>query len=232
MRKIEREMIAPHALRYWPLENCELFFRSRHGLVRTQESAGLARFEVSRESYSPNRLLTDSDTFSDTLQKIIEQSHDKIEAVLRWLRQSEREQGWHTVQWPWGTHDELRNLLRAMAVLVRQPEHENFLWQCEVRPDFRSGIILRKPYSHHAIPKRAFYRTFLLYLSDNFPAVSESVTLYNRNGVEAGQIWPLVELSSGMPSQHEKLEALLTWRDFLRDKIPAAEIDELLRPFC
>lgn len=226
-RKVKKEMLALHALRFWPLEGYDLFFRSRYGLVRSTESDDLAQFQVSRGSYSPNRLLTTP----DELQEIVQSSREKTAEAVLWLNAPESQRGWHQVHWPWGTHEELKSLLRAMAALVRQPQNEDLLWQCQIRPNFRAGIQLNKRFPHSAVPLRARYKPFLDCLITHFPVESECVVFYNKWAGEAREFWPQVDLSSAMPTAHGKLEALLTWRDFLQNKIPAAAIEALLSPF-
>ena len=114
--KLADEIEIPRAWRFWPLtENCELFFASRHALVRWNEVEDLASFDVLRGGVAPNRLFSST----DDLQKLVENCLDQIEKLGRTMKCAPDERTWQNVLWPWGTHKELRSLIRGMGVLVR-----------------------------------------------------------------------------------------------------------------
>lgn len=228
--KLMDEIETPRAWRFWPLtKDCEIFFASRHALVRWNEIEELASLDLLRGGFAPNRLFSST----DDLQELVEECREQIEKLALMMKFPQAERSWRSVQWPWGTHTELRNLIRSMGVLVRQPQHENHAWEYAIKPGFPAHIYFGARWPNHAaIPKATFHQPFFDCLSKHFPVECEKLVLYNSAGAERKEFWPTVDMLSAMPTVHEKLEALLTWRDFLRDKIPAAQIDELLRPFC
>ena len=187
------------------------------------------RIELPNQFHTPNRLLTST----QELQTIVDSFGDKLDKAWFAMNQSIENRGWASVSWPWDTREKLKDLIQAMGVLIRQPQHGNQLWVYWIKTNFTAEIFLDGPYfnSPGQAPDVGIYRPFLDCLKIHFPIESDILPIYAAEGYEMEDLWPFVEICSSMPTAHEKIEALLLWRDFLRGKIPAAQIDELLRPF-
>ncbi len=229
IHRIKKQISSNYVRKYYPIaEDCEMFLFGLSGLVRFRQVEGLLGVTLPCENVPALNLLSSSPSLSDVIQCV----HPRIEKIRHAICCSLSERCWSNINWPYGTHQQLRILLRAMATLIRQPEHGMGQWRFQLRNRFDSAIFLENSSVSGIMPDKTIYEAFLQCLRSYFPIRIERLVFCTSRGITREEIWPQAIISSGMPTQHEKLEALLTWRDFLRDKIPAAEIDGLLRPFC
>ena len=226
-REFAEQIETPLALRFWPVsEQRELYFCSRYCEANLGREGWDATFKIGKEFASCNRLFSSP----DELQEIVESLKDKFDKAESAFKNASEGCQWLNVSWHYGTNDQLVNLLKAMGALIRQPCDKPHAWRYIIKINFPPCQI--SPFVwQNLMPEADTYEPFLHCLRTHFPLKSDALPLH-RVGYSEDNLWPSVKMSSGMPTQHEKIEALLTWRDFLRDKIPAAQIDELLRPFC
>ena len=216
------------------LEDCDLFFQMDFGVVRLPAKIGIeqefARFDLSNHFSSPHNRLTSA----SELQSIIRDSLSEIKRLKNVLNQPRQSRVLWSINWLWGTQEELERLLLSMAIIVRQPQNDSEEWHYQLMNNFRGNMIWNH-YDSNSKVDVPLCEPFFNCLKRYFPVeISCQViyTIHNIGDLHHGYVGPLLNLSTKNVTAHEKLEALLTWRDFLRDKIPATEIDELLRPFC
>lgn len=114
-----------------------------------------------------------------------------------------------------GTKRELELLLRALNQIFSSTTPSQFYLQSGFEP-------FTSPEKDHASP-------WLKVLTEHFrPRPVARYRVRGFSGWHRGYDGS-PEFEGDAPTQHERLEALLLWRDFLRDKIPEEEIETLLR---
>ena len=229
LHNLKKQITSNYTWRYFPVsKNCELFLSGLIGLVRVHQVEGL----VGLRFCDGNSLSSMSLSNPVDIAKVVQINQPNIEQIRKAVDCPLQDRGWSNVHWPWGTQQQLKDILRAMAAIVRLPEHETGQWRFQVRNRFDSYIFSDNPRRTKVTPEKTTYEPFIQCLRSHFPVKIDKMAFRTDKGVEREEIWPSLIVSLEMPTAHEKLEALLLWRDFLRDKIPATEIDELLRPFC
>lgn len=228
-QKIKRSLANFDVWRAAFVEDCDLFFRDDFGVVRLQGKKGgeqeFARFELLNPfSSSHNKLAS-----AVELQRIIEDSLPEIELLKDILKSPPEQRILRTVHWPWGTQQELEKLLRAMATIIRQPQHSWYEWYYYVANRFREPIITDPRYVNPQISGLE-HNPFLSCLKRYFPVEVSELTIYTIHNIESYDEMnysPIIKISKGMPTSHEKIEAWMLWQDFLTEKIPPAEIEKL-----
>ena len=227
--KIIREIANFQVWRAAFLDDCDLFFRADFGVVRLKGKVGgeqeFARFALPTAFSSPHKCLSSS----LELRRVIEDSLAEIERLKMILKQPPESRVWWSISWNWGTQQELEKLLRAMAILVRQPQHELEEWYYQLRSHFQGQVT---PFPHHSAPSIHLdsFRPFLNHLKLCTPCKISFTTIYDIHNIaslEPHYWWPSLNLSTKMPTAHEKIEAWMLWQDFLTGKIPTAEIKKL-----
>ncbi len=228
----QRSQFNPN-LKYWrehfPYRFCpisrttELFLRDGHGFYRSSAFGRLLRFEL------PHQFLGSGDPLTmnaPEIRRLIAGWKDSDEFALLETLALQGRSGLSWLEWERGSWHELEPLLRALFVLVDGrfrfvPDTEN------QNLNFKSALEIAWP------NKKLRSGKFAQVLSLFFEARTsrDLKRLYREPELPATA--PMIELKSppqGDISQHERLEALFVWRDFLRGKIPDAEIKSLLNP--
>ncbi len=140
--------------------------------------------------------------------------HSYYENARRWLRNHpERSPDIAVAQ---GTRRDLELLLRALSQLFPdEDEAVGHLYLCFAREEFQMQH-LEGIERHFQAPSYCFH-----------PRVIYRHRVRGFSGWHRG-FEGSPDFEEVAPSQHERLEALLVWRDFLRDKMTPAEIESLL----
>jgi len=221
-------------LKYWkshpPYRFCpvnqttELFLREGHGFYRSTAFPCLLRFSLPHHFFGHDDPLTiDAAKMRDLISDWKE--GDDF-ALLEKLALDGRT-GLSWLQWERGSWEELEPLLQALLVLR---EGRFYFVPNSTKPqlDFKSALQFA-PTAKKIKPSKIAATLNLFFEARTSPELKR---LYHEPEIPSNA--PMIEMKSparGDVSQHERLEALLLWRDFLRDKLPPEEIAALLTPF-
>ena len=167
-----------------------------------------------------DELMFDKIKASDSLEERLEDGTKDWESALQLFNQKD---WWSRVECSKGSIEELRRLVEAYVVV----------WGNSVNiksvKDLRLQSLLEVPKNSSSEQKRANQQIVKL-LDSHFRLRVKNVA--ERMYVESGKSVERLELKLNPPSEpteHDRLEALLVWRDFLRDKMPSEEIEALLQ---
>lgn len=157
-----------------------------------------------------------------TWEEIFGLRPDELERTRSWLQNYE--EGWSSLRFDSGSKEELKPLFAASLQLfidfdtTQEYRRGGFEWF-----ERQGNEVVINARWNEEIPSQ-----LCAALSSHFSLVYES-RLYVRGfsgWLRAWETLPVVPVSA--PSAHERLEALLLWRDFLRGKMTPAEIESLL----
>ena len=204
--------------RYWQLPSGEdCFLRKNYGLFRTT-SAELVRFNF------PRAFVNFADAKGEEIEQFLrelEAPGSDLEAAKAWSKLPERERVWRYLRLRGGRASELEELLRAALVLA-DTSHARFTFNIPL-----PGPVAWK---HLNWWRGSRINQFLDILDVHFPLNRDAQDWRGHDAFGDPMDVPYPVFNSTEPTQHERLEALLLWRDFLRGKIPDAQIESLLRP--
>lgn len=152
----------------------------------------------------------------------------------KWDRLDFSEKVWSQLTWTSGSRQQLENLTRAMAHSDTEFWHEHDWWATnyQVFADGKSKVhSLRGRMLYTTKPSARIARLGQLFLDHNRatlqrPPLMPALTPARSFSPEG---YAFLHLPFSAPSQHEKLEAHMLLRDWLKDKISSTEI-ELLVP--
>lgn len=158
-------------------------------------------------------------------ERLANEPDSDLNKARRWLAHADNE--WALLDISSSRRQQLESLLSAMIVL--STPHNNILSGSQFCLFQRaSGNTVRIYYNGSRLRVPA---SLLHFLNDHF-----RVKFVNRKRTRAYSSWydctsnlPRISFS-GSVSKRKKKEALLVWREFLRDKLPPAEIELLLKP--
>ena len=201
--------------RFWLLKNGEeCFLRKRCGLLRVKGE--LVRFDF----------LLAFDHFSrakpQEIASLLGSCVCETEAARRWGQMSQHERINQLVTVEGGTYEQLTALISSAFVLC-EPRHGSYPLQLNTPGKVSLQLFF--------IWGQTRLDSMLKVLSHHFSLKTEMQLWRGCDSFGDPIDVPCPEFSSGETSHHEKLEALLVWRDFLRDKLPPDEIEALLQPF-
>lgn len=223
--------------RMWPLESGETaFLRGEFGLIRFAGERRLVRFEMPTRAFqSALQALEASEERLDSLFQQLQLDEDSdFNAARRWHEKHRDE--WDSLEFQRGSREELEAILKAMAPLLLDPKQPYYwIWNPSIKPDC-SLLDLRRPFP-----------SYILYWNKSCQIAAERIGAlmdeefevhmdtsrwrgYDLRGDPAGRVLPQLRFTDG--TMHERMEALLSLRDFLRDKLPPEEIAALLTPFA
>ncbi len=224
-RKLAHSVEAFHLRRFWPTSSgCEVFLRGRFGLLNTEQGDVLLRFELPR-----NARMGESDRMRQPwkdvafLVNLLEQDAGSDLNKALPLRSS-IDDPWLWIQWNKGSRIEMERLVRAYLVLTAPNNFSSW---------FHPHLSIDTAFSdsNGSNVKELLQRMKLQRLLHSaFEAVSsEDVKrIYSLTAYAWKRYHKPLEIRVDEPTSHERLEALLIWRDFLRDKLPPDEIERLL----
>lgn len=221
--------------RAWPLPKTQqLFFDAHNGLVHRRGlnyAAGLNLPAPMLWNTAKDYLLASGDEVERRIEDHLLQDESFLRAQ-HWIANFNK--NWGGVELQRGSFDELENLIVSLSLLLSPmalPEQKLsrprlLLWFGSVQDE--PALYLRCKIAEGAVSSR-----LLDVLNAHFEP-KQAGHYWVRGFSQWGPSWAL-----GTPSfswkestAHERLEALLLWHDFLRDKLPPEEIAALLTPFA
>jgi len=214
--------------RFFPLDGGEtLLLNQTYGFLRSPESPlmfHLLRFSLPFQFWG-------SDNFLDVKPPLFQ---ERVEELKTWKGLVEAREliclpsdSWDWLQWKRGSRQELEPLLHSLLVLFAGG------FSFELSPkhglNFHTMLWLETPHGkkHRETFAKVLAECFVATVNPQIPRAfltSEAESPFHEICLQ--------RLPEQEPSQHERLEALLLWRDFLRDKLPPEEIAALLTPFA
>jgi len=223
--------------RMWPLESGETaFVRGEFGLIRFAGERRLVRFEIPKGAFqNALQALEASEERLDSLFQQLQKDEDSdFNAARRWHEKHRDE--WASLEFRRGSREELEALLQAMAPLFLDPKRAMFwIWTPSIKPHC-ALLDLRKPFSLNLL----WWNTSCKVAAERIGAIMDEefeVHMdtsrwrgYDFRGEQAGRVLPQLRFAEA--TMHERMEALLCLRDFLRDKLPPEQIAALLTPFA
>ena len=211
------------AMRFWPMPNGEhLLLRQKEGFFNVPTSTFVLKFGICRDFFPADVLALSADELRQAVDKL-EDTYE-LRFVRALMAQTREPRLW--IDWVKGTGTEFESLALAAFVLTGVGE-----FRAEAAKP-RQPLDLQECLRPFPEDENEVLIPFINVLSEFFEAQS-SLHVRRLRNYRCQQcpapLWAF-DRRGDEPTQHERLEALLLWRDFLRGKMPDAETEALLRP--
>ncbi len=226
--QLNKVLASANFWRVWPLNDDEcVFFRHKFFLFGFLDGERFARIEMPlpRPRNAHDCLHLKPNAVQSLVSFI---SEEELAEARPWIKNPTNACDY--VDWNKGSRREFEQLMRGYALLFLPAQSRGML-RVDFPPFADDG---RSNFSNVFMPSRnpgvsAYALTaFRALFADAFHvAPREFPKGYARNGYHLDFS---IGIERAAPTAHERLEALLLWRDFLRGKMPDAEIEALLRP--
>ena len=224
-KKLGKALSAKRFWRFRSFSEGELFLRRGFGLIRLSEKPFLTRFNFRGAFKNGGDVLYASPQRLENIGHELEQQAD-FRQSLRWLQDHEDE--WSNVYFERGSRQQLELLLRGFWAIFRPPDSQYREWVYTLFTSKAGTFFWYWPYASFGGDERGQAATRRLLEMVNEAVVVKMVprTAYDSKG--SPTYLPRPRVHAPWPSQHDRMEALLLWREFLRDKLPPEEIEALL----
>lgn len=219
-QRLAKNLASRNLWRFWPWdEERELLIRNEYALIRRTDADFWLRLDWLHPFFdSGDEWLFRADVLG--VERALESCGLEWDFVADLM--SQRENQWHWLECARGDMSELKHGLWAYMTLSG-----HYLNSFE-RGDLRFRSLLRVPYDAPSLEWLQLRRVAEL-LDAHFTLRLNRFArrVYKRDGrpKKRPEIYIRPQLA---PSAHERLEALLLWRDFLRGKVSDAEAETLL----
>ncbi|BCM91338.1 hypothetical protein IAD21_03208 [Abditibacteriota bacterium] len=230
-KKMGKALAAKRLWRFWPSTTTEgeLFLRREFGLIRLPDKPWLARFNFRGVFKNSSDVLNAKPRHLENLVRQLEERDDFQEALV-WLRDYEDE--WSNVYFERGSRQQLEALLVGFWALFHPLQSDSEAWYfVSILAEDHSlkwywpdaSFAKNKPVRRAA--RRLFELLHEYMVMKPLPQRPYSASA----GKPEYMVTPRILVPA--PSMHERMEALLIWREFLIDKISHDEIEALLPQF-
>jgi len=213
------------ALRFLPFDEGEILLLGQSSsFLRSDESPLLLRFSLPSRFWGSAKVLKIEPSVLEKRVEKLRTWKDLLaarELIGKFLN------SWEWLHWERGSYQEIEPLIKALLVLFAgefsfSPSHKRTLNFTKTPHFYRPEGVERHPTFCYALG-RSFSASvdpqiLRIFISPSKRASARLIRIQRRPEDE--------------PTAHERLEALLLWRDFLRDKLPPEEIAALLTPIA
>ncbi|BCM91337.1 hypothetical protein IAD21_03207 [Abditibacteriota bacterium] len=223
--KIENIVLGRQFWRWWQLPSGEeCFLRKNYGIFRAPNGE-FVRFDFPAVPGNIGRMA--GEDIEQFLKKLSTPGSD-LETAREWLKVSVQERVRQLLVLRGGDFGELEALIRGALILSGVPETKFAMRDVMIMP---GRILLQyeapRYETGYAHPVDVFFVILNRYF--HLERTAQEWRGHDEFGDPADVPYPIYTASQ--PNQHERLEALLVWRDFLRGKLPSEEIEKLLPRF-
>ncbi|RYG54259.1 hypothetical protein EON80_31900 [bacterium] len=226
-KKIGKALEAKRFWRFWPssINGGDLLLRRDFGLIRLPGKPFLARFNFRAVFANASDVLFAEPEHVAMLVARVEKQADFQEA-LTWL--CHYEDAWSNVSFNRGSRPQLEALLRGFWALFRSDDSQFSNWIYSPQNQTRSTLVWTPPLLQFPLDEQmeAVKRRLFALINEEIGAMPAPQRRYSHSGEPEHMALPCVVAT--LPSMHDRIEALLTWREFLSDKLPREEIEALL----
>lgn len=226
VKRIGKALAAKRFWRYWPLEKYGggLFLRRNFGLIHLPDQPMMARFDFRPAFQNADDLLNAESERIETFVARLEQQTN-FQEVLAWLQNHRND--WADVFFERGSQSQLEALLRSSWALFRPQNTEFDTWCFTPRSEIGSVIVWYFPlFAALERSKKDKVQRLFAVMHEHIVVRSLPDRRYSLTGepeyMRRPNVWAPV------PSMHDRMEGLLVWQEFLRDKISSQEIETLL----
>jgi len=214
------------AWRFYCIDDTPILLHLGSGLVFCDHANVGRGFKLDYKMFKPwfdadKHLFGPQDFIEEQLALTMNEPNSQLRQAKQWVE--EYRDDFSFMEMKHGNREHLQQLLHGLTLLF--PFSWN-AWRGTIHPfeRFRNCDLRVRTSGHNLNCSRLVFS-----LNEHFCCRLTPRILIHR-GVSWKRHYQLPTFPTTSPSHHERLEALLLWRDFLRDKLPPDEIEALLQP--